>query len=64
MGHDTGTDPDTPGSTAFCLYHEYSAQCQPDHDRSGSTGLHNRQNRTECALLSPSEPQGQSFLAT
>lgn len=52
MGYDTGTDPDTSGTSAVRLRDEYPAKCQPDNDRSGSAGVYDSWGDHECDLLS------------
>ena len=51
VGHDPGTYSDFVDTSAICLHYEYSAQREPDHDRSGCAGIHYGGNYSECGIF-------------
>ena len=52
MGYGPGPDPDASGTTSNGVLYEYPAGCQPDKDRSCSTGIYHSGNHSEHRILS------------
>ena len=51
VGYDPRTYSDFVDTSAICLHYEYSAQREPDHDRSGCAGIHYGGNYSECGIF-------------